>query len=119
MNDRTKMILYEVEHAPTFSQNIRQLRTYVQKQVGMLDGNPIPESLQKQFNLLAKANSVLLRLFQTLCSVPDPNVRALLMARAGIGLPWELMKLPGGGDAKAAVIAWLDEHGHELVFKEG
>ena len=117
MNSHTQMILSIVEITPSLRRNTHLLKTYAQKQLDALNGKPIPEELRDQFRLAAKANVAQLRLFQALNSVSDPIIRALLIARAGFGMPWELMQFPDGGNAKTGVIAWLDEHGHELVFK--
>ena len=46
---------------------------------------------------------------------PDPQVRAILMARALIGMPWYLMRLPDGTDALPGCVSWLDKHGQLIL----
>lgn len=117
MKPATRKILSGVEIAPALRRKTRALQISIQKQMDALDGKPVPDKLRQQFKVFTDANLAYLRLFRLLCSISDPNVRALLMARAEFNMPWTLLQFPGGSNALAGVIAWLDEHGHELVFK--
>lgn len=113
----TKELLGIIDAMPPIMSKARNLWEMINKKRAALEeeGQPISISLLKDSEIALRADLAQFNLFRALNLISDPQVRAILMARALIGMPWYLMRLPDGTDALPGCVSWLDKHGQQIL----
>lgn len=115
MTHLTRKLLEFVDSTPELIREIRHAQTQLRVSIKKAGGRPMPKDVFSLGGALARGNLFVLRLFKVLDQISDAQIRALLMVRASIGLPWEMLRHPDGTDAISACTAWLDEHESEIL----